>query len=73
MPVGAFLAGLVLKLPIGLLASDLLPLILISAVIACGLIFLPELMVRVFSMANNTPIVAIANPHTHCEIDRSFG
>ena len=50
IPVGAFLSGLMLKIPLTLLVVDLLPLILISAIIACGLIFVPDLTVKLFSL-----------------------
>lgn len=59
IPVGSLLAGLTLKLPLGALVTDLLPLILISAVIACGLIFAPNVTVKIFSLVGVFMRVAI--------------
>ena len=49
IPIGAFVAGLVLRLPLLALFLDLLPLILLSAIISTGLILAPDLCVRLFS------------------------
>jgi ethanolamine transporter len=49
IPVGSFVGGLMLRLPIGLLLWDLVPLVLFSAVVACGLIFVSKLTVKLFS------------------------
>lgn len=48
IPVGCFVAGLVAGLPIGALLLNLLPLILLSGLIVCGLLFLPKMIVKVF-------------------------
>ena len=50
IPVGCFISGLTLGLGILALLLNLLPLILISAVIVLGLIFLPEVTVKVFQV-----------------------
>ncbi len=50
VPVGCFFAGLVCRLPIGLLLLDLLPLLLFSALIAAGLLLCPKICVRIFSV-----------------------
>ena len=49
IPVGSFVGGLMLRLPIGLLLWDLVPLVLFSAVVACGLIFASKVTVKLFS------------------------
>ena len=48
IPVGCFVAGLVAGLPIGALLLNLLPLILLSGLIVCGLLLLPKVIVKVF-------------------------
>ncbi len=50
VPVGCFVSGLMLKLPIPLLLLDLLPLLVFSGLIACGLIFIPKVCVRIFGI-----------------------
>lgn len=49
IPVGCLVSGIVLGLPLGMVLLNLLPLILFSGIIACGLMFAPTLTVRVFS------------------------
>ncbi|MBE6555727.1 MAG: ethanolamine utilization protein EutH [Ruminococcaceae bacterium] len=48
IPIGAFAAGLICRLSLGLLLLDLLPLILFSAIIAVCLLLFPEKCIRVF-------------------------
>lgn len=48
IPVGCFAGGLWLRLPLGALVMNLLPLVLFSALIALGLSFCPERCVRIF-------------------------
>ncbi len=48
IPVGCFVAGLICRLPFWALLFNLLPLILLSAIIAAGLIFAPEVCVKIF-------------------------
>jgi len=50
VPVGAFVGGLILKLPIGLLLLDLLPIIIFAAVVSVGLVFIPDICVRIFKV-----------------------
>ena len=48
IPVGSFVSGIMLKLPIGALLLNLLPLVIFSAVVSVGLILKPELCVKIF-------------------------
>lgn len=48
IPVGCFAAGLMMRLPLISLLLDLLPLILLSVLIAVGLLKAPELCIRIF-------------------------
>lgn len=48
IPVGCLAAGLFLKIPLGALLSNLLPLILFSLLIAAGLLLRPDLCVKIF-------------------------
>ncbi len=48
VPIGCLIAGLVCRLPVGLLLLDLLPLILFSILIAVGLILCPRVCVKIF-------------------------
>lgn len=48
IPIGCFVSGLMLGVPVGALCLDLLPLIVIAAVIAFGLIKAPALCVKIF-------------------------
>ena len=50
IPVGCFFAGLMVKLPIVSLLVDLLPLILFAAIVAVGLVFAPNVTVRIFGV-----------------------
>ena len=50
IPVGCFVSGLVYGLPIVVLIVDILPLLLFSLIIALGLIFLPDLCVKIFAV-----------------------
>ena len=50
IPVGCFVAGLVCRIPLLILLVDLLPLILLAAIIACGLTFAPNVTVKIFSV-----------------------
>lgn len=49
IPVGCFVGGLMLKLPLGLLLWDLIPLALFSVLVACGLAFASQITVKLFS------------------------
>jgi ethanolamine transporter len=50
IPIGCFIAGLICRIPLVLLLIDLLPLILLAAIIACGLTFAPTITVKIFSV-----------------------
>ncbi len=50
VPVGCFVAGLMLQIPVLHILLNLLPLIVFSGLIACGLTFLPKLTVKIFSL-----------------------
>lgn len=50
IPIGCFVAGLICRIPLPLLLADLLPLILLAAIIACGLTFAPTVTVKIFSI-----------------------
>lgn len=50
IPVGCFAGGLALSLPVGTLLWNLLPLILLSAIFAAGLVFCPDFCVKIFSV-----------------------
>lgn len=59
IPVGCFAAGLVCRLPIGLLLIDLLPLVILSIVIAVGLMLAPGLCIRIFGIVGTIIKVVI--------------
>ena len=50
IPVGAMVSGLVYGIEIVPLLMNMLPLMLLSALIACGLLFLPNFTVKVFGI-----------------------
>lgn len=50
IPVGCFFGGLVCGLPLGSLFRNLLPLLIFSGLIACGLFFFPMKCVKVFGI-----------------------
>ena len=50
IPVGCFVSGLCCGLSMGLLLINLLPLILLSVLIAAGLLLLPDFTVKLFSI-----------------------
>ena len=50
IPFGCFLGGLCLRIPLGQLLYNLLPLLLFSMLVAAGLFFLPDLCTKVFSI-----------------------
>ncbi len=49
IPIGCFVSGVICKIPIGALAIDLLPIIILSAIIAFGLVKFPDACVKIFS------------------------
>lgn len=50
IPFGCFVGGLVARAPLFSLLFDLLPLIIFSALIVCGLIFCPTVCVKIFDV-----------------------
>ncbi len=50
IPFGCFVAGLICQIPILSLLYNLLPLVILSAIIAAGLIFIPNVCVVVFKI-----------------------
>lgn len=48
IPIGCFFAGLISNIPLTALIINLLPLIIISAIIAVGLLLAPDLCVKIF-------------------------
>lgn len=48
IPVGCFIGGLIMGVPVGALTIDMLPLIVFSALIAVGLMFIPKICTRIF-------------------------
>ncbi len=49
IPLGCLIAGVMLHLPLKSLLVDLLPLVIFSGVVALGLIFNPEISVKIFN------------------------
>ncbi len=50
IPIGCFVSGLFCKIPMKALCIDLLPLIILAAIIAVGLIFFQKTCVRIFGI-----------------------
>jgi len=50
IPVGCFVAGLLCGISPGALLLDLLPLLILSGIIALGLVLVPDLCIRIFSV-----------------------
>ncbi len=50
IPIGCFIAGLILKLPPLTLLWNMFPLILFSLLVAAGLIWIPDVCVKIFSI-----------------------
>jgi len=48
IPLGCFVSGLVCRIPITMLLLHLLPLVILSGVIAVGLFLLPEMCIKIF-------------------------
>lgn len=48
IPLGSFFSGLMLKLPVGALLFNLLPLVIFSAAVSAGLLLCPEICVKIF-------------------------
>jgi len=50
IPIGCFIGGLVLRVPMTMLLGNMLPLFIISAVMAAGLLLVPKLCMKVFGL-----------------------
>lgn len=50
VPVGCFVAGLILNLPLAALLFDLLPIIILALLISIGLVFIPDICVNIFKV-----------------------
>ncbi len=50
VPIGCFVSGLVLQIPVLVLLLNMLPLILFSALVALGLFLIPDTCVRIFGV-----------------------
>lgn len=50
IPIGCFISGLICNIPIITLIINLLPLVIFSAIIALGLIKIPDICVKIFSV-----------------------
>lgn len=59
VPVGCFVSGLIMKIGIGKLLLNLVPLILISAVISFGLIKSPKICIKLFGLFGKLLIILI--------------
>ena len=50
VPVGCFVSGLMLRLPVLIILFDLLPIIIFAVLISVGLAFVPDLCVKIFKV-----------------------
>ena len=50
VPVGCFVAGLMLGLPLLVLLVDLLPIIIFAGIVSVGLVFIPDICVKIFKV-----------------------
>lgn len=50
IPLGCFVSGVILGISVLQLALNLLPLIILAVIIACGLVFAPDFTVKIFSI-----------------------
>lgn len=48
VPIGCFVSGLILAIPLPLLLFDLLPIIIFAAIVSVGLAFIPDICVKIF-------------------------
>ncbi len=49
IPIGCFVSGIICKIPMGELLTDLFPIIIFSGIIAFGLVKFPDICVKIFS------------------------
>lgn len=50
IPVGCFVSGLMCKIPFGTLVLNLVPLVIFSGIIALGLVLVPKICVKIFTV-----------------------
>lgn len=50
IPVGCFFAGLISNIPLGLLLLNLLPLLIFALIVAVGLMYAPQLCIKIFNV-----------------------
>lgn len=50
IPVGCFIAGILLKINLLTLVINILPIVIFSAIIACGLMLCPDVCVKIFAI-----------------------
>lgn len=48
IPIGCFVGGVVAGFPVGMVFRNLIPIIILSVILALGLLFAPEAMIRIF-------------------------
>ena len=59
IPLGVFAGGLVAGFPIGLILVNLIPIIIVAALIILGLIFIPEKMTKGFAVFGQAVVIII--------------
>ncbi len=50
IPVGCLVSGLIIRISIGTLLLNLLPMIIFSIIISCGILFAPKVCIKIFSV-----------------------
>lgn len=50
IPIGSFLAGLICKIPVGVLLLNILPLIIFALLVATGLLLIPSICIKIFNI-----------------------
>lgn len=59
IPIGCFVGGLVAGFPVGLILANLVPIIIVAALIVLGLIFIPEKMTKGFAVFGQAVVIII--------------
>lgn len=59
IPIGCLAGGLVAGFPIGMILRNLVPIIIVAALIVAGLIFIPEKMTKGFSIFGQAVVIII--------------
>ena len=73
IPVGCFVGGLIMKISVGLLLINLLPLVVISAVIGFGIVKFPDACVKIFGIFGTVIKVIVIAGLTSAIFDRLTG